>query len=139
MNLTREQVIEIVSSSGGIYSEKEFFYKLTHTHSSNTPIYVKAKIAPLIMEVLIVYIQYMACEYVNYNYAYDERNIGSVLCQLYGGEIVNPEIHMQAYYTIDVHEMWEWMCGKYGEILAINVLKHDDLIPVLKRIEPAWI
>lgn len=139
MKLTREQVIEIVSNIGGIYSEIEFFYKLTHTHSSNTPIYLKAKIEPLIMEVLIAFIQYMACEYINHNYACDERNIGSVLCQLYGGEIVKSENHMQAYYTIDVHEMWEWMCGKYDEILAINVLKHDDLIPVLKRIEPAWI
>ena len=131
----REQALEYVSSLEQLESTETYTYKLNHLYDSKPcDIYVKTLIQPVVFELLLAKILFVASD-VEESHALGQEEIAQpVLNGLYGVEVLNEA--MQFDKEFDLYYVWEKWCGKFTDVMNLGVLKHEQLHDELAKIVP---
>jgi hypothetical protein len=131
-NLSREQQVKSVNRIKELYSESDFYYLLTHEYDYRlTPVYVKSKIHPWTMELLIAFIQFVA-DYFKHAYSLHQSDLANLLVKHFDGEVLD----YRPYRAIneDLYQNWEEWCGIANQITNINKFNKPELIEDIKKL-----
>jgi hypothetical protein len=132
--MTRESIIEQVKGLDSFTGDKFLTYKLSHTYEIEpTPIYVKSKIAPDTMNLLIAYIQFEGAE-IKEEYGLGQEEVVPLLTKYFDVEVVSER--KRGLYNIDLYENWEIWCGVADKVMELDFFKSnkENLINDLKSV-----
>lgn len=132
--MIRESIIEKVKQLESIVGEKYYTYKLSHTYDEEPkPIYIKAKIEPNTMDLLIAYIQFEGSD-IDQEYGLGQEEVAPLLVKYFGCEIVSER--KRGVRKIDLYENWEIWCGVADKVMEIELFKsnRDAIVNDLKSV-----
>lgn len=131
---TASEMLEYVSMQEQLFSNDYFHFHLTHSYNPEKRITTfVSNINPIIMEVLVAYIQFNGDE-VDESHSMDQEEIRSIIKTLYIDTQPNRNVNNlnPVPYEIDLYINWERFCGKADKVMAISLFYQERMKELLK-------